>query len=169
MNDLLRSFIKNKFKLNDMVRRSRHHSHRRSSNTSHHYSRQKYYQTYMAKIIGFVFAIILFFALTFGRIIPAFLGMIVLIFLFIAALIILRGTLTKIICIIGLIFSAMILFAEIYPAYALPIAALIVFGSIAAVILGLRLIWILIVAGVAGLGAGFGFEYGRSTARRRFR
>ena len=89
------ALLKNKFKLNDMVRRSRHHSHRRSSNTSHHYSRQKYYQTYMAKILVLSLQLSYFFALTFGRIIPAFLGMIVLIFLFIAALIILRGTLTK--------------------------------------------------------------------------
>lgn len=156
-----------------MARRSHNHSHhpsnRRSSNISHHYSRRKYYQTYTAKICAFVFAIILLFTLTFGGIIPIFWGMLVLIFLFIAALIILRGTLTKITCILGLMFCALILFAEIFPIFALPIVAFIVFGSIAAVILGLRLLWILIVAGVAGLGAGFGFEYGRSTARRRLR
>lgn len=156
-----------------MARRSHNHSHhpsnRRSSNISHHYSRRKYYQTYTAKICAFVFAIILLFTLTFGGIIPIFWGMLVLIFLFIAALIILRGTLTKITCILGLMFCALILFAEIFPIFALPIVAFIVFGSIAAVILGLRLLWILIVAGVAGLGAGFGFEYGRSKARRRFR
>lgn len=149
-----------------MTRHSRNHSRRHNS---HRASRQRrMYRKYTVEMIAFVLAICLIFFLSITNIIPPLWDAVGLIVLFAAALILLRGSLTKIICIFGLIFSVMMLLSEMYPLLAITFAALIVFGFFAVIIIAIRLIWILLVSGVAGLGAGFGFEVGRNTARKRF-
>jgi hypothetical protein len=127
------------------------------------------YRRYTFEMVAFILAIALTFFLMIKSLIPPLWGSIGLIVLFAAALILLRGGLTKIICLLGLIFSVMILLSEMYPLLAITFASIIVFGFIAVIIIGIRLIWILIVSGVAGLGAGFGFEVGQQAARKRFR